>query len=226
MEENKKKISVKKIIGYSLSLLCLILCLYITIEIIVANNNHRPPNILGISVSYVPTQSMEPTIHSGDYIMFTKANFEDVNVNDIVIYYSNDNDIFIVHRVIEKYSDYLVAKGDNNPISDTEKVLPAMVCGKYLTTVSFLNIFQGGINSNAIFFILIGIFVIMIGMQVAQYYIKSKSDKLKEEKEKKKKDAMEELRKEILEEELRKLREAKEKNEKTEVKEDNSENSN
>ena len=217
-EVKKKKIKIKLIIIYCLSVLFLILCIHIVIEVIVANTNNRPPSILGISVSYVPTASMEPTIKTGDYVMFTSTSFDKVNVDHIIVYYSKDNDIFIIHRVVEKFSDYLITKGDNNPIADQERVLPEMICGRYVTTLGFLSIFQGGINSNIIFFILIVIFVLMIIMQALSAYLKSKSDKLKEEQEKKKELVREELRKQILEEELAKIKEAKLKEEESKEK--------
>ncbi len=210
MEEKKKKIKKKTIITYIISFLCLALCLYITIEIISANSNKRPPNILGISVSYVPTNSMEPTIHTGDYIMFTRVGIDDVHNGDIIIYRSEKSDIFIVHRVIEISSNengkYLITKGDNNPSADSEKVYAHMVCGRFVTTLSFMGIFKGGINTNIIFVILVVIFVLMIAMQVFSIVMKSKNDKLKEEREKKKELLPGELRKEILAEEIAKIK--------------------
>ena len=221
MEEVKKKKRSKKrtIITYVISFLCLALCLYIVIEIINANSNNRPPSIFGVSVSYVPTDSMEPTINKGDYIMFTKANFSSVSEGDIIIYRSS-KDIFIVHRIVDRGVDskgaYFITKGDNNPVADTERIYASMICGKFVTTLSFMALFNGGINTNIIFAILVVIFVLMIGMQGFSIYMKYKNDKLKEEQEKKKSILREELRKEILAEEIAKMKEAKKEEEKKE----------
>ena len=212
-KEKKEKNKVKQIIVYIITLLCLILCLYIVIEVISANSNKRPPSIFGLSISNVPTASMEPTIKTGDYIMFSKADYDDVGVNDIIVYYSKKNDIFIVHRIIAKNDYYITCKGDNNSIPDSEEITPDMVRGKFITTLSMMGMFSGGFNTNIIFFILVFIFVIMIGMQVFSMVMKHKNDKLKEEQEKKKELLREELRKEILAEEIKKLKEAKEKEE-------------
>lgn len=216
IKKEKKKIKKRTIVTYVISFLCLILCLYIVIEIINANSNKRPPNIFGISVSYVPTDSMEPTINKGDYIMFTKANYDSVGVGDIIIYRSS-KDIFIVHRIVDSGVDskgnYYITKGDNNTIADTERVYSNMICGKFITTLSFMALFNGGINTNIIFGILVVIFVLMIGMQGFSIYMKYKNDKKKEEQEKKKALLREELRKEILAEEIAKIKEAKEKEE-------------
>lgn len=205
MEGSKKKFTTKQIVSYVISILCLLLCIGITVEVISANTQKRPPRVFGISVSYVPTESMEPTIMAGEYIMFTKTSFDDVEVGDIVIY-RNSNDMYIVHRVIEKNNDYLIAKGDNNMLADTEKIYPDMVYGEYVMTVGILSIFSGGISKNAIFFILIIIFIIMIGMQVVSIVIKSKTEEINKNTEEEKKKLLEQLRMEILQEELEKLR--------------------
>ena len=205
---------VKTIIEYSLSFLCLFLCLYITIEVIRANTEGRPPRIFNISVSYVPTASMEPTINSNDYVMFVGADFNSVAVNDIIVYKSNTENKYIIHRVIEKYEDYLITQGDNNPIPDSEKITPDMVYGRYVMTLGLMStIFSGGISQNIIFIILVVIFVIMIIMQMVSIVIKNKTEKLKNDIEAEKEQLREELKKEILEEELRKIKEQNNKKE-------------
>ncbi len=203
----KKKNLVKTIIEYSLSFLCLFLCLYITIEVIRANTEGRPPRIFNISISYVPTASMEPTINSNEYIMFVGTDFNSVAVNDIIVYKSKTEDKYIIHRVIEKYNDYLITKGDNNVIADSERITPDMVYGKYVMTLGLMStIFSGGISQNIIFIILVVIFVIMIIMQMFSVVIKNKTEKLKKDIEAEKEQLREELKKQILEEELKKLK--------------------
>ena len=194
-QEEKKEPLYKKIIGYVVSMLCILLCLYITIEVVNANTNHRPPRIFGLSVSYVPTASMEPTIKTGDYIMFSQASFDSVSEGDIIVYY-NANE---VTRVIK-------TKGDNNYLADDIEVTPDMIYGKYLTTLGFMAIFSGGINQNLIFFILIVIFALMLGMQIASIFINKKKEQLKDDKEKKKELLREEMKRQILAEELAKLK--------------------
>ena len=201
-----KKGSIKNIIGYAISFLCLIFCIYITVEVIVANNENRPPSIFGLSVSYVPTESMEPTIEAGDYVVFSKVSFDDIKVDDIIVYKSQDNR-FIIHRVIEREADYLTVKGDNNPLADSERVTSDMVYGRYIRTLGFMAIFSGGINKNLIFFILILIFIIMIIMQAVSIYIKNKTDEVKKDREDELNALRDEMRNEILKEELERLRE-------------------
>lgn len=199
--------SVGRIISYCISMLCLILCIFITVEVINSNRQQRPPRIFGLSVSYVPTASMEPTISAGEYVMYGKTDFEDVNVGDIIVYKSSSG-MYIIHRVIEKNTEYLTTKGDNNAISDTEQITPDMVYGKYIMTIHFLSIFSGGISKNLVFLILILIFTAMIVMQIISIVLKQKTEKLKKDSEADRKLLLEQLKKEILEEELEKLKQS------------------
>ena len=202
------KSNIKKIISYVLSFLSLFLCLYITIEIINANNDNRPPRIFGLSISYVPTPSMEPTINAGDYVLFKSASFEDVEVDDIIVFYSEDSNKYIIHRVIEKNNEegYLTTHGDNNLEGVNEIVYKDKVYGKYIMELGILNIFSGGISKNLIFFILVIIFIIMIIMQIVSISIKKKTEDLNKSVEEEKRLMLEEIKKEILAEELAKLK--------------------
>ena len=202
----EKENKVSKIIGYVVSFLWLILCLYITLEVINANNNNRPPRLFGYSVSYVPTNSMENEIMAGEYILFVKTTFDDVNENEIVVYRANDGK-YIVHRVIEKHEDYLIVKGDNNIAPDDEHVTKDMVYGKYIMVVGFMSVFSNGIDKNLIFFILVIIFVCMMAMQAFSIFVKGKTDEIKKNNEDQKELLREQMRKQILEEELARLRE-------------------
>ena len=201
-----------KIISSILTAFCVIFCLSIVVEVIVANNNQRPPRFFGYSISYVPTNSMEPTINSGDYILFYKATFDEVIVDEVIIYRSNEGIMkgnFSVHRVKEKYDDYLIAKGDFNTLPDTEKVTEDMVLGKYITTIEFLNIFSSSGSRTTVFIVLFLVMISMIGLQFVSVITKYKKDKLELEKKEKEDKLREELRLQILKEELEKLKNEK-----------------
>ncbi len=109
--------------------------------------------ILAAQIVAVPTESMNPVIGAGDIVLvqkkdvlgvFSELNPEDVKVGDIIVYekpvenqqgkIESESQEKIIHRVIAiNESDgekYLILKGDNNPISDTEKVYLEQVEGK------------------------------------------------------------------------------------------------
>lgn len=201
-----------KIIGVILTILCMALCLYIAIGVIVASKQQKPPSFFGISISYVPTDSMEDTIMTGDYVLFKKADYEDVGKNDIIVYRSKEGPMagqFIIHRIIEEKDGYFVTKGDHNALADTEKVTPDMVFGKFVTVIGFLNIVSGR-NRNAIFVFIIIIFIILIGLQVTSMVLTYKKNQRKKENTLSQ-DDIEQLKKEILQEELARIREENQK---------------
>lgn len=235
MDETKKKkwLSAKNIILYIFSMLALVLCIYIVSSVIVANSQRRPPRIFGLSISYVPSESMDPVIKKGDYVLFRQASYKEVKVNDIIIYYNESENKYIIHRVVAKYVDgvveskidgydsmidlvdteeknYLVTKGDNNGnVTDKIAVTQKLVYGKYLTVIGFMSIFSKGINQSVIYFVLIGIFIIMIAMQTVSIIIKKKADDAKkqnQEQEQEKQKLLDELRQQVLEEELAKIK--------------------
>jgi len=230
-EKKEKKNKIKNIIGYVIGMIALVLCIYIVSAVIVGNTQKRPPRIFGLSVSYVPTGSMEPVIPTNSYILFGQASYDDCNIDDIIVYYNEPENKYIIHRVVAKvvdgvmetsknyYNDktvnlvstseynYLVVMGDNNNnTTDRLAVTKNMVYGKYITGLGFMSIFSGGINQNLIFFILIGIFVVMIAMQSIQFVLKKKTDDAKKQNEQTREQMLEELKQEILAEELAKLK--------------------
>ena len=84
-------------------------------------------NFFGYSVHPVMSASMEPTILTGDLVMTEKITFDEIEVGDIIVYkhtYETGKYRAIIHRVVEKYDDYLICKGDNNEIADPWKIYP------------------------------------------------------------------------------------------------------
>ncbi len=202
------KESLKYILSKFFTAVFFILCITTIFEVVMATVEARTPRFFGYSVSYVPTESMEPTIKAGDYVMFKSTSFEEVIEKDIIVYRS-ESGRFIIHRVIEKNNEYIICKGDNNPVADEEHITSDMIIGKYVKTVAILGIFSGGINKNLIYIFLIILFIVLIVTQVVSIAIKSQTDALKKKNDQALKDKelmLEEMRKQILAEELEKLR--------------------
>lgn len=106
----------------------------------------------------VPTESMNPAIKAGDMVLVEKTNVlgvfgelnpDDVKVGDIIVYSrpvesqqeeenseskSESLNESIIHRVIAVSSyegqKYLILKGDNNPVSDSEGVETSQIVGR------------------------------------------------------------------------------------------------
>lgn len=104
----------------------------------------------------VPTESMNPAIKAGDMVLVEKTNVldvfrelnpDDVKVGDIIVYskpadkeqgqnHSSSNES-IIHRVLSVKTSggqkYLILKGDNNPVSDSERVYPSQITARAIT---------------------------------------------------------------------------------------------
>lgn len=59
---------------------------------------------------------MEPTIMTGDIVIGSKINAEQIQTGDIVGY--KKDGIIIIHRVIEVNDDIYTIQGDNNLVTD------------------------------------------------------------------------------------------------------------
>lgn len=92
-------------------------------------------NFLGFAPNLVMSESMEPTIKTGELVITKQIDFEDVQVGDIVVYrheYEDGDVKAIIHRVIEKTDEYLVFQGDNNADRDPWNVYPEDVRAKVI----------------------------------------------------------------------------------------------
>lgn len=92
-------------------------------------SSNKPLQPFGITILTVISNSMQPTFEKGDKIIVKKQkNYE---VGDIITYI-DDNKNLITHRIIEKYEDGYITKGDNNNTEDKEKVRENQILGKVI----------------------------------------------------------------------------------------------
>ncbi|WP_435102236.1 signal peptidase I [Halarchaeum sp. P4] len=88
-----------------------------------------------VGVSYVYSDSMEPTIDVGDGYVVVPAG--DVDRGDIITFWSDQRGDYTTHRVVAITPEGYHTKGDNNPVSDQQAGYPpvedAAVAGKVLT---------------------------------------------------------------------------------------------
>ncbi len=76
--------------------------------------------LFGIRPLYIPTGSMEPTIHEGSFALAVPVDAKDVNIGDIIVYKGTlaGIDAQIVHRVVNIDKDIYYFKGDHNDNMD------------------------------------------------------------------------------------------------------------
>ncbi len=86
--------------------------------------------ILGFKPYVVLSGSMEPKIETGSLsLIYTKAKYEDVDVNDVIAFKMNDKTL-VTHRVVEITETGFVTKGDANSVRDEGFVTKDKFVGK------------------------------------------------------------------------------------------------
>ena len=201
---------LSKIISYVLIVICTFLCFYISFQIVVAIKNDLPVSLFSYSISYVPTDSMEDEIMPGECVLFKKTSFEQIDVNDIIVYKSKSGNMegkYIIHRVVEEHEGYFITQGDNNPLPDEENITSDMIVGEYIKVVKFV----GFINKNKTLIAVFLFVFVVIGLlsQFVTSYIKKQKEQNQLEQEQSKQELLNQLRKQILEEELEKIKSSK-----------------
>lgn len=74
------------------------------------------PAVAPVQLSYVYSDSMEPTIEQSDgYVLIRTA---DVSVGDIVTYWSAERSSYVTHRITGRSDQGFITKGDANPTTD------------------------------------------------------------------------------------------------------------
>lgn len=202
---NKK---AKKIISIVVS--CLIACifiltLYVIISSIVASKNNSMSNLFGYTYSIVPTESMEPEIHVGDSIIGKKVKYDTLKIGDDIIYYNDEINIFVVHRII-RYEEGLgfKTKGINNLVEDELWVTSDNYQAKVVWHGNILNLGSFFLNNKSIIFVFLILALLLIIGNVLVEMVNANREMKKKELEQFENETKEErearLRKEILEE--------------------------
>ena len=93
--------------------------------------------LLGKGFLVIITESMYPTIESGEMIIISeKENYEE---GDIITYLDQDN-MIVTHRITEINDKTFIAKGDNNNIEDNECNIDR-IYGKVIFKSKLLGVF-------------------------------------------------------------------------------------
>ena len=104
------------------SIIFLIIVLFL--KIYFPNKKIQP---FGMTILKVSSDSMKPVLKKGDYILIRKQN--NYEVGDIITYIIEEN-CLVTHRIIEKYENVFITKGDNNNVKDSREITIEKVLGK------------------------------------------------------------------------------------------------
>ncbi len=105
----------------------------------------RVPDLFGVTPMIVVTDSMTPTISSGDMIVSRKTPAEEIEVGDVISFFDPlkaKNTSIITHRVVEIREDEegelsFRTKGDGNNTADEVAVPASNIVGVYKLTIPF-----------------------------------------------------------------------------------------
>ncbi|MBI5332768.1 MAG: signal peptidase I [Candidatus Aenigmarchaeota archaeon] len=89
-------------------------------------------------LTFTDTNSMDPVFDAGaNAIIIKPKTIEDIKAGDIISYYSDYG--LIIHRVIRADFDeqgwYVIAKGDNNPVEDLQKIRFSQIHGVVVAVI-------------------------------------------------------------------------------------------
>ena len=118
----------------------LLLICFVT-YIMVCSARGKAVNCFGRSVLKVITGSMEPSLHTGDYIYVKKTDAADLREGDIISFYSEEDDVrgkIVTHRIVQCNSDgTFTTRGDANTIADRKPVRADQLVGRYTSKARF-----------------------------------------------------------------------------------------
>lgn len=125
---NKKRGKMNKNVKNNFILIISIIFLLI-ILILKINSNKNSITPFGITILKVSSNSMMPTFKKDDIIIVKKE--KDYEKGDIITY-KLENNYLVTHRIIEKYENVFITKGDNNNTKDEKEVKTEDIIGKVI----------------------------------------------------------------------------------------------
>lgn len=103
--------------------------LFLTILILKIYFKEKPIQPFGITILEVSSNSMNPILYKGDIIIIKKE--KEYKEGDIITFISEEKNC-ITHRIIKKYENVFITKGDNNNTQDKEEVNKEQILGKVI----------------------------------------------------------------------------------------------
>lgn len=120
------------------------------------------PNIFGIKTFDIVSSSMSPSLEVHDVAIIKMCDIEDLKKDDVITFHTEN--AVITHRIIDiKNKDGIIefiTKGDNNKVTDIEKVSPSQIEGRYIGKIPKIGGFLTFLRNKGIFFVVIAILVL------------------------------------------------------------------
>jgi len=113
---------------------------------------NKMPMPFGYGFSVVLSGSMEPELKVNDLVIIKKQ--KSYQRDDIIVY--QDDDLLVIHRLIEINGENAITKGDANEVNDPE-ISTAQIKGKMVMHIHFIGCIVQFIKST------IGTFLVLLG---------------------------------------------------------------
>ena len=175
---NKNRKRITKIIDVFL----VILIYNVILVMFSCMNKIEQVNIFGYEAYIVTTDSMKPSISSGDVVIVKEVEEQELDKGDIITFTKNgETNTHRITNIEEKEGEkYYTTKGDNNNVEDSEKVKFSEIIGKQIITIPYLGKIINALENKVIFLVIVLIILIL-------YFLRIKQIEKKENRREKKK---------------------------------------
>ena len=174
---------IAAIIGSIVAAILFLFSFIIIIFGILATKNNRIASLFGYSFAAVATDSMEDTISKHSIVIIKKVDITTINELDIIVYYSELNQFYIIHRVQQVLPDNIIkTKGDKaGSTIDPEDVTVDNFQGKVIWYGKVLGVGALFLNHRQVTFLIIIIALVLIIILEIISIVKTMLKKQKEE---------------------------------------------
>lgn len=177
--KNRKK--VQSILKKMINIFLIILIYNIILLGISYINNIDEIELFGYKAYIITTNSMEPSISSGDVVIVKKYDENQIKVGDIITYKQKEE--LITHRVVDikenEYERRFITKGDNNNVEDTEGTNYNNIKGTIIVTIPYLGNIIRIVENKMIFLVIILVILILFFYKI---HIQEKKENRREKK--------------------------------------------
>lgn len=187
---NKRKKNAK-ITKRIIDIIIIILLYNIILVFISCINKIEDISLFGYKAYRITTDSMSPSINTGDVIIVKKVQEEKLQAGDVITFKQQDK--VITHRIthIDEQDEkkQYTTKGDNNNLEDNEKIEYSEIEGENVLTIPKLGYFIYALENQIVFLFIILILLITLFFKIRKdEKLENRREKRKIEQEKRKQD--------------------------------------
>ena len=156
-----------------------------------SGNKIEDISLFGYKAYRITTDSMSPSINTGDVIIVKKVQEEKLQAGDVITFKQQDK--VITHRIThideQDGKKQYTTKGDNNNLEDNEKIEYSEIEGENVLTIPKLGYFIYALENQIVFLFIILILLITLFFKIRKdEKLENRREKRKIEQEKRKQD--------------------------------------